>query len=325
MTPETWRAVADLAATQHGLIASRQLERLGVGRRSIERARERQRVVSYRRGVYLLAGTPADVWQPLMAALLLVDGVASHRAAAALHGFPGVMPGAVEFTVFDATTPRVNGAVAHRSSVLYVDDLAKVGGFDVTAAARTLVDLAAYRDIDTSLLRRMLDDCAVRRLCLPNDVAASLERCGTHRRGSVRLRRLVEERVRSDSHLEQVWLRRLLRAGLRPPEVGYQLVVDGSVLVLDFAWPEHRVAVEVDGWRPHATRRAFDHDRLRDLAAVRAGWTVLRVTSRTPPAHLFATIRQLISQYAPSEGAQVRNQRKGEAARAMTAVPAITR
>jgi very-short-patch-repair endonuclease len=209
--------------------------------------------------------------------------------------------------------------------VLYVDDVTVVDGLHVTTAARTLVDLAAYRDIDTSLLRRMLDECAVRRLCLPDDVAASLERCGTHRRGSVRLRMLVAERVQADSHLEQVWLRRLVRAGLRPPEVGFQLVIDGSVLVLDFAWPEHRVAIEVDGWRPHATRQAFDHDRLRDLAAVRAGWTVLRVTSRTPPAQLFATIQQLISQFAPSEGGQLRNQRKGVATRARTAVPAITR
>lgn len=184
----------------------------------------------------------------------------------------------------------------HRASVLYLDDVGTRDDFAVTTPARTLIDLASRRDIDTVLLRQMVDDCAVRRLCTPEDIAASLDRCGTHRRGSVRLRRLIEERVRTDSHLEQAWLRRLVRAGLRPPEVGYQLVVDGSVLVVDFAWPAHRVAVEVDGWRPHSSRGAFDRDRLRDLAAVRTGWTVLRVTSKTPPNHLFTTLRQLISQ-----------------------------
>lgn len=292
----TWADVAGLAATQHGLVTTRQLHELGVTRASLRRAIDGGRVAQFRRGVYLFAGVPRTPWLPLAAALLTVDGVASHRAAAGLHGFPGVVPGAVEITVFDATSPRLSGVVTHRGLVLHADDVLVEGPLPHTSPARTLIDMAGQADVSTSLLRRMLDDCAVRRLCTPEDVDRAFGRCGTHRHGSARLRRLVAERVQADSHLEQLWLRRLIRAGLRPPALGYQLVVDSAVIVLDFAWPSHRVGVEVDGWRPHATRSAFDRDRFRDLAAARLGWRVLRITSRTPPSDLFRTLRQVVSQ-----------------------------
>ena len=292
----SWTEVAALAATQHGLVTTRQLHEVGITRASLRRAIEGGRVAQFRRGVYLFAGVPPTPWQPLAAALLTVDGVASHRAAAGLHGLPGVAPGAAEITVFDATSPRLAGVVSHRGLVLHADDIVMRASLAVTSPARTLIDLSGRPDVSTRLLRPMLDDCAIRRLCSPEDVEHAFDRCGTHRHGSARLRRLIAERVQADSHLEQLWLRRLVRAGLRPPEVGYQLIVDGQVLVLDFAWPAHRVAIEVDGWAPHATRSAFDRDRLRDLAAARMGWRVFRVTSRTPPSELFRTLRQVVSQ-----------------------------
>lgn len=48
--------------------------------------------------------------------------------------------------------------------------------------------------------------------------------------------------------------------------------------LLDFAWPRARVAVEVDGYRWHASREAWRRDRDRLAALRRAGWNVLNVT-----------------------------------------------
>jgi very-short-patch-repair endonuclease len=283
----------ELAATQHGLVTVAQLRSFGITRRGISHRVATGRLAPVRRGVYAAVGLPADVWRPLAAALLTVDAVASHRAAAGLHRFPGIRPGAVEIMVFGTSPPRLAGVVAHRAHVVHPDEVVKVGVLPATSPARTLVDVAGQ--VQTGLLEKMLDDCAMRRLCSPDDVAECLDRSDV-RRGVRRLRPLLAARVQADSHLEQTWLRRLARAGLRPPEVGYHLVVGDRVLVLDFAWPVDRVGLEVDGWRPHATRRAFDGDRLRDLVAIHAGWTVLRITSRTPPRQLFATLRSLISQ-----------------------------
>ncbi|HVF74795.1 MAG TPA: type IV toxin-antitoxin system AbiEi family antitoxin domain-containing protein [Acidimicrobiales bacterium] len=282
-----WPEVTALAERQHGLVTTAQVG----SRNAVQWAISSGRLVVVRRGIYAVAGAPPSPWRDLAAALLSVDGVASHRSAAALHRLAGIAPGAVEVTVFNMRTPRLLGVTAHRASVLYADDVTTVHDLASTSVARTVVDLAA--SVEPVALQRMLDDGIVRRLCTADDVARCLDRSEA-RRGRRRLVPLLDARLRSDSHLEQVWLRRLQRAGLAPAKTGFQLVIEGRVLLLDFAWPAEKVGIEVDGWRPHATRHAFDNDRLRDLAAVRAGWTILRVTSRTPPSQLFATLRPLV-------------------------------
>jgi very-short-patch-repair endonuclease len=46
----------------------------------------------------------------------------------------------------------------------------------------------------------------------------------------------------------------------------------------DFAWPEHRVVVETDGWQAHGTPYAFQADRTETNVLQLAGWLVLRFT-----------------------------------------------
>jgi very-short-patch-repair endonuclease len=48
--------------------------------------------------------------------------------------------------------------------------------------------------------------------------------------------------------------------------------------VIDLAWPEQRLAVEIDGAAWHATRARFERDRARQNQLVLANWTVLRFT-----------------------------------------------
>jgi very-short-patch-repair endonuclease len=47
---------------------------------------------------------------------------------------------------------------------------------------------------------------------------------------------------------------------------------------IDFAYPELLLAIEVDGYGPHSSRRAFQADRDRQNVLVGLGWTVLRFT-----------------------------------------------
>ncbi len=47
---------------------------------------------------------------------------------------------------------------------------------------------------------------------------------------------------------------------------------------VDFALPDLRLAIEVDGYERHASLQAFQHDRARQNDLVAAGWTVLRFT-----------------------------------------------
>ena len=216
---------------------------------------------------------------------------ASHRAAAGLHGLPGVLPGAAEVTAYGGVKAALGGIVVHRTELLVVDDLTEALGIPTTTATRTIVDMAGT--VNARLLAQMFDHAIRRRLCAADEVAACLDRIGTRgRRGARVLTRLLEERLGGDSALEDQWLRKLRRAGLDPPARQHQLVVHGRVLVLDFAWPAQRVGLECDGYASHGGRFRFDHDRLRDLLTARAGWTVLRVTSNTPLRELVSTLSE---------------------------------
>jgi very-short-patch-repair endonuclease len=47
---------------------------------------------------------------------------------------------------------------------------------------------------------------------------------------------------------------------------------------VDFAYPELRYAIEVDGYEAHSSLQAFRHDRARQNDLVDLGWTVHRFT-----------------------------------------------
>ena len=76
--------------------------------------------------------------------------------------------------------------------------------------------------------------------------------------------------------LEREFLELIRTAGLPEPQVN--VIVDG--FLVDCFWPEHNLVVELDGYRTHLTRRAFEDDRRRDAAHAVAGRRHLRV-SRT--------------------------------------------
>jgi len=49
---------------------------------------------------------------------------------------------------------------------------------------------------------------------------------------------------------------------------------------VDAIWAAHRLIVEVDGFRFHGHRAAFERDRAKDAALVVAGYRVVRITWR---------------------------------------------
>jgi hypothetical protein len=65
-------------------------------------------------------------------------------------------------------------------------------------------------------------------------------------------------------------------AGLEAPETEYRLLG----YEIDAAWPDIRLAVEVDDYETHDNRDAMDADRARDRALAVHGWRPLRVTHR---------------------------------------------
>ena len=69
----------------------------------------------------------------------------------------------------------------------------------------------------------------------------------------------------------------LLIPGIPAPVQQHRVVLpDGRAAQLDAAWPEARVAVELDGAAFHGSREARERDLRRDSALAALGWVVLR-------------------------------------------------
>ena len=67
---------------------------------------------------------------------------------------------------------------------------------------------------------------------------------------------------------------------------------------VDAFWPAQKLIVEVDGWRYHRTRQAFERDRRKDAALTAAGNRVVRITWRrltTEPLSLSAQFGALLA------------------------------
>jgi very-short-patch-repair endonuclease len=86
----------------------------------------------------------------------------------------------------------------------------------------------------------------------------------------------------------------LRRAGFPPPTPQYDVRAQGRVLArVDFAYPEIRFAIEVDGYRWHSGRARWEHDLRRRNALTTRGWRVIHVTSSdlaNRPQHIIRMI-----------------------------------
>ena len=252
-------------------------------------------------GVYRLAGSPATWEQQALAAVLAAGGgaAASHRTAARLWGLGD--DEVVEVTVSRGRHPRLAGVVVHQIADIGARALHPRRGVPTTDPARTLVDLGAV--LPGWAVEDALDRALVRRLVTMASVEAALDHLADRgRNGAGVLREVLDRRAlgadRPDGLLEPRMARLLRRHGL-PPAVFQHEVHDGRRFVarVDFAYPDRRVAIEVDGWESHASPAALQADLARQNALVALGWTVARFTWLDVvrrPADVASTIRRIL-------------------------------
>jgi very-short-patch-repair endonuclease len=266
--------LAEVAAAQRTLIHLSQLRALGITRGAYNHriaAGSLHRVLP---SVLSLVHPVLEPWAAETAALLYVgdDAVLSHESAAAVWGL-AARPSFVAITQIGRTAAHQEGLRLHRVKALDIRDVVIHKGFPVTAPARTLIDCATNSNID-----RLLNEARVHELVTDAGLTAAMARC-PGRTGVAPLRRLLSdgyERGYSRSGAERR-LRRLVKAsGLDPPTYNTGVLT----FEVDAVWPRQRVVVEVDGYRFHGHRAAFERDRKRDQTLVGAGYLVVRTTWR---------------------------------------------
>ncbi|MFA5883905.1 MAG: type IV toxin-antitoxin system AbiEi family antitoxin domain-containing protein [Acidimicrobiia bacterium] len=292
--------IADVFAQQLGLITSAQAHQLGLTRDAVLHRVERGDWERVRTGLFRLRGSRHTWEQDTLTATLAAGPLAwaSHFTALRLWGYRGFDDAPIEITVPLDRRPRIAGVRVHRSGTVAEADLRMLDAIPLLSAARTLADVSSR--FDDAALGALIDDGLRRRVLSLHALHAVARRLPTIApgRSPERMARLLAVRTAGfhpgDSELESTVHRTLVNAGLPAPVRQHRLTVNGRTYFLDLAYPERKIAIEVDGFEFHRERNAFDHDRARQNDLVGAGWTVVRFTSRSTDAHIIDTVRTVL-------------------------------
>ncbi|MDE0133831.1 MAG: type IV toxin-antitoxin system AbiEi family antitoxin domain-containing protein [Acidimicrobiaceae bacterium] len=268
---------------QHGLISRSQALNAGMTRHRIQHRVSTGRWRRVAPGVFHLAAHEFTPHSKLLAACIAYDGLASHRAAAALHGIDGFRLGRPEIAVDLARGRSAVGITVHRTPLMELAQPVLRHGIPCTGLPRTLLDLAAV--VTGGQLERAVDAALRdRRLRLDDlwTVLATHERRG---RDGLSLFRSVLKGHSGEDHVPlSDWSRLvcelLVESGLPRPVMEHRVhQPDGRLLAqVDLAYPDLRVVIELDSVRWHHNRESFVNDRRRSNSLVAAGWTVLAFT-----------------------------------------------
>jgi very-short-patch-repair endonuclease len=174
--------------------------------------------------------------------------------------------------VLTARHRRPTGVRVHRCRSIDRRDATEWRGVPVTNVPRTIVDLAAL--LDPPDLARAFHEAFVKHHLRP----AAVERVLARRHnwpGGKNLRRVLggDEPI-SLSRLESAFIAAVRRARLPLPETNR--LIDGRYV--DCRCPEQRLTVELDSYKAHGTRHAWERDIDRERRARARGDEFRRYT-----------------------------------------------
>lgn len=285
------REVAQIAGRQHGVVTLGQLLGAGLSRDVVKRRVDKGLLHPERRGVYRVGHRAPSLEACYLAAVLACGetAVLSGPAAAFHFGLTKGRPPPPEVTAVG--NRRVAGVVTRRVRRLDKRDVAVYRAIPVTTVPRTLVDLATSLPLDE--LARACHEADVRHRVDPAKVESALAR-RSNAPGAGKLQQILRgEAPITLSGLERNFLALLRSEGLTLPQTNR--LVDG--LYVDCRWPERRLTVELDSYRYHRSRHAWEKDRRREREARARGDEFRRYTyadvseDRTP---MLRELRQLL-------------------------------
>jgi very-short-patch-repair endonuclease len=270
-----------LAEGQFGLLTRAQLVELCLSETAIARLVSRGVLRRMRPSVYRLLGAGPGRQQDIVAAQLWAgeEAFASHRTGAEIHGLPYGAPPLIEITT--RSSVRSSDVVVHRRAPWPPGDVVRVHGIRVSTIPRTLLDLAGILPLGS--LGRVLDAALHRGVSL-EAISCRLEQTAVRgRNGTTNLRKLIDEKaeesVAVESPLERDFLTLVRDRSMDEPVAQYPVFVDGHLIArLDFAYPELKIGIELDGYAFHSSRAAFERDRRRLTELVNDGWHMLVFT-----------------------------------------------
>ncbi len=268
---------ASLVRHQHGVFTRHQARAAGLTDRQITRRLRRgvwRRYFPELPGVIADAGLPSTYRSRLWATTLAIGPpmALGIQTAAALQGWCR-SPSNVQVVV-----PRSrHGTRLPNTSIRRAlpDDaqLIRRDGLPVTHPALTLSHCLRFLPLATA--RDILDRSQQTGGPPLAAVARQLRPRGP---GTAQARQLLSAADGSHFAAERLAVRLLREAGVTGFRANARVVLEGLVAVIDIAFVDLGIAIEIDGFAFHTDPERFNHDRRRQNALTRAGWLVLRFT-----------------------------------------------
>lgn len=255
-----------------------QLGGIGVTPTMVRNRLRRGSLVRLHRGVYAVGHRRLSRDGTLLAAVFAMGhgAVVSHRDAAGLYGIRPANHREVDVTTSAQRRP-VPGIRIHRAT-LPSTHVTNRDGIPVTTLARTLVDLAHV--VPKHHLRKALHEAEYVHRADTNAIEEALYATrGRNGTGYAAMREALQD-AKADglqltrSELELAFAALVDRFALPRPKTN--ATVHGREV--DAWWPGERLAVELDGWAAHGTRRAFQRDREKSNHLALHAITLLRFT-----------------------------------------------
>jgi Transcriptional regulator, AbiEi antitoxin len=272
--------IAEVASVAHGVVTRKRLLEKGVSPEQIRRRLLRGSLHRAYPGVYRVGHRAPSIEARYLAAVLACGEGSLLIARPAAYLWQLIKGDPPRPEVIALVKRRVSGISTHRVRAIHPDDATKCHGIPVTTVPRALVDLAGV--LSEPNLARACHEAEVRYRTAPSLVETVLARL-PNRPGARRLRRVLHGEVHvALSRLEAAFLKRLVDAGLALPETNRPA---GGRRV-DCRWPARRLRVELDSFRYHCPRHAWQADRRREREPTRAetssGDTPGPTSSKTP-------------------------------------------
>lgn len=302
--------MSKLAKAQHGIVTRRQLLYYEVTRGEIESLIKKNLLIQVRGGIYRLSTTPVTWHQSALLAINLAgkNSLLSHESVLVLYGILDFsrdnyyIKNRCDYTRDLIHVTNLNRKYRdkqiyiHRSKIILPNDLNKTyKHIPHTSIERSIVDCS--QQLSDTELSYSVERILQLKLATPNSFVETLDAlpAGPGREKD-RISKLIEDISRDNDtkHVESILEKRterLLKKHVKYPiKKQYEVKIQSHKFRLDFAIPQLKIAIEVDGYQYHAHRSAFDADRNRSSLLAIAGWKVLHITAKMSDAQIISLI-----------------------------------
>ncbi len=270
-------AALRLAERQHGIITRAQLAGLGCAERTTRRRVEEGIWISIGHGVYRMRGATDDLAARSRAvAAQIPEAILTGPSAAAIRGrrdpWESVGLGQTPYVI-----GRWRSGVAARFVTHPGVSITRFDGVAVAELTDTVVDLLRF--LPPASARLVAYRACQTKILTVADLTVSCERL-VRCAGAPQLRAIAADMADgTQSEAERLVVKILRDTGVSGWVTQHEFTLpDGSRAVIDIAFPERRIAIEVDGRAFHSDAARFARDRRRQNLLVQEGWTVLRFT-----------------------------------------------